>query len=285
MKLALWQSLGIAGDVAANLEALGRIAQRAHAAGAALLLCPECWLGGYNIGETVAQVAEPADGAAARQIAAIARAHDLAIAYGYAERASEGRIFNSVQVIGPTGLPLAHYRKSHLFGAQERASYQPGPGFVTPFQFAGLRIGLLICYDVEYPESVRTLTLMGADLVLVPTALTDEYARVPDVIIPARSLENQIFVAYCNRAGVENGMPFLGRSCVTGPDGHPLAMVENGEALFYADIDPALRSASAVQYPYQTDRRPELYGLVSQPRARSIDRSQGVTAKSRTITT
>jgi 5-aminopentanamidase len=65
MKLALWQSIGIAVDVAANLEALSRIAQQAHAAGAALLLCPECWLGGYNIGETVAQVAEPPDGAAA----------------------------------------------------------------------------------------------------------------------------------------------------------------------------------------------------------------------------
>jgi predicted amidohydrolase len=284
MKLALWQTLGISVNVAANLEALERVAQRAHAAGAALLLCPECWLGGYNIGEAVAQVAEPPDGAAARRIAAIARAHDLAIAYGYAELAGDGRIFNSVQVIGPTGMPLAHYRKTHLFGAQERTSYRQGPGFVTPFQFAGLRIGLLICYDVEYPESVRALTLMGADLVLVPTALTAEYARVPDVIIPARSLENQIFVAYCNRAGVENGMPFLGRSCVTGPDGHPLATAENAETLLYADIDPALRSASAVQYPYQTDRRPELYGLVSQPRASSIDHSQAVTAASRTIT-
>jgi predicted amidohydrolase len=273
MKLALWQSHGIAGDVAANLEALERITQQAHAAGAGLLLCPECWLGGYNIGERVAQVAEPADGAAALRIAAIARGHDLAIAYGYAERADEGRIFNSVQVIGPAGLPLAHYRKTHLFGAQERASYHPGTGFAAPFEFAGLRIGLLICYDVEYPESVRTLALMGADLVLVPTALTEEYARVPDVIIPTRSLENQIFVAYCNRAGLENGMPFLGRSCVTGPDGHFLAAVGNGEALLYADIDPALRSASAVQYPYQSDRRPELYGLLSRPRAPSMDRS------------
>jgi predicted amidohydrolase len=285
MKLALWQTPGIAGDVAANLEALGRIAQRARAAGAALLLCPECWLGGYNIGEAVAKVAEPHDGAAAQRIAAIAQAHDLAIAYGYAERAGQGRIFNSVQVIGPAGLPLAHYRKTHLFGAQERASYQPGPGFVTPFQFAGLRIGLLICYDVEYPESVRSLALLGADLILVPTALTDEYARVPDVIIPARSLENQVFVAYCNRAGVENGMPFLGRSCITGPDGYPLATVENGEALFYADIDPALRSTSAAQYPYQTDRRPELYGLINQSRAESIDLSQGVAPMSRTIAT
>jgi 5-aminopentanamidase len=272
MKLALWQTRGHAADIAANLEALESTAKRSREAGAALLLCPECWLGGYNIGAAVTRVAEPAAGPAAARIAAIARAQQLAIAYGYAERDAEGVIFNSVQVIGPAGLPLAHYRKTHLFGAQERASYQPGAGFAAPFEFAGLRIGLLICYDVEYPGSVRTLALMGADLVLVPTALTEEYARVPDVIVPARSLENQIFVAYCNRAGVENGMPFLGGSCITGPDGHNLATCANGEALLLADIEPAVRSASAVLYPYRTDRRPELYGLVSQSGAASIGR-------------
>ena len=272
MRLALWQTRGHAADIAANLDALEATAGRARAAGAALLLCPECWLGGYNIGAAVARIAEPADGEAAERIATIARTRQLAIAYGYAERDAGGSIFNSVQVIGPAGLPLAHYRKTHLFGEQERASYQPGAGFAAPFEFAGLQIGLLICYDVEYPESVRTLALMGAELVLVPTALTDEYARVPEAIIPARSLENQIFVAYCNRAGVENGMPFLGCSCVTGPDGHNLASCANGEALLFADIEPAVRTASARLYPYRTDRRPELYGLVSRAGAPSIGR-------------
>jgi len=272
MKLALWQTRGHAADVAANLEALESTARRSREAGAALLLCPECWLGGYNIGEEVARIAEPAAGPAAARIGTIARSQRLAIAYGYAERDAGGSIFNSVQVIGPEGLPLAHYRKTHLFGAQERASFQPGAGFVPPFGFAGLRIGLLICYDVEYPESVRTLALLGADLVLVPTALTAEYGRVPDVIIPARSLENQIFVAYCNRAGIERGMAFLGRSCIAGPDGHCPATCQDGEALLFADIERAQCSASAVLYPYRTDRRPELYGLVSQPGGASIGR-------------
>jgi 5-aminopentanamidase len=272
MKLALWQTRGHALDIAANLEALESTAKRSREAGAALLLCPECWLGGYNIGAQVTRVAEAATGPAAARIAGIARAQQLAIAYGYAERDAGGGIFNSVQVIGPEGLPLAHYRKTHLFGPHERASYQPGGAFAAPFEFAGLRIGLLICYDVEYPESVRTLALLGADLVLVPTALTEEYARVPDIIVPARSLENQIFVAYCNRAGIENGMSFLGRSCITGPNGQNLASCANGEALLFAAIEPAVRCASAVQYPYQTDRRPELYGLVSDSGAASIGR-------------
>ena len=90
MKLALWQTQGFPADTAANLAALEQSARAASAAGAALLLCPECWLGGYNIGDAVASLAEAADGESARRIAAIAREQRLAIAYGYAERAPAG---------------------------------------------------------------------------------------------------------------------------------------------------------------------------------------------------
>jgi 5-aminopentanamidase len=270
MKMALWQTRGFAADVDASLAALEQTARQARAGGAALLLCPECWLAGYNIGRQVLQLAQRADGAAAQRIASIARANDLAIVYGYAERDASDTIFNSVQVIGPQGAALAHYRKTHLFGPDERASYRPGPGFVPPFTFAGLSIGLLICYDVEYPESVRSLALMGAELVLVPTALTDEYSQVPDLIVPTRSLESQVFIAYCNRTGRENGMPFLGRSCITGPDGYPLAAAQAADALLFADIEPEVRALTSRVYPYRADRRPELYGLLSRPGCASI---------------
>lgn len=270
MKLALWQTRGHASDVNANLEELEQTARRARAGGAELLLCPECWLAGYHIGEDVGRLAEAADGPAAGRIAKIAQANELAIAYGYGERDASGVIFNSVQVLGPQGKTLAQYRKTHLFGPDERDRYRPGPGFVAPFAFAGLSIGLLICYDVEFPECARSLALRGADLILVPTALTDEYSQVPDVLVPARSIENQVFVAYCNRAGRENGMPFLGRSCVTGPDGVALATAQEDEALLFADIDKAVRAVSARIYPYQKDRRPELYDQLSVSRPASI---------------
>jgi nitrilase len=111
---------------------------------------------------------------------------------------------------------------------------------------------------------VRSLALMGADLILVPTALTDEYSQVPAVLVPARSIENQVFVAYCNRAGRENGMPFLGRSCITGPDGFALAAALEDESLLFANIEKAVCVESSRVYPYRKDRRPELYGLINQ---------------------
>jgi predicted amidohydrolase len=264
MKLALWQTVGFPGDPAANLEALEMTARAAGAAGAALLLCPEAWLCGYNIGGAVAALAEPRDGTSSQTIAGIARRNNIAIAYGYAEReVAGGPIYNAVQVMGSDGNRLAHYRKTHLFGPAERAVYRPGDCFERPFELGGLKIGLLICYDVEYPEAVRSVALLGADVVLVPTALTDEYSSIPDFLVPARAVENQVFIAYCNHAGVENGMRFLGGSRLTDVDGKALAAAGTGEALIVGEISQRRRLDMAPLYPYRTDRRPELYGLLT----------------------
>ena len=264
MKLALWQTAGHPADVAANLAALQSTAQAAATAGAALLLCPECWLCGYNIGAAVASLAETFDGASAQRIADIARRSHIAIAYGYAERdLGSGNVYNSVQVIGADGAALAHYRKTHLFGADERAAYRPGNQFEAPFSFGAFRIGLLICYDVEYPEAVRSLALMGADVILIPTALTDEYAAVTDFLVPARSIESQVYLAYCNHAGVENGMRYLGGSRLTGMDGKALAAAGSGEALIIGEISKHDQDAAAGIYPYRCDRRPELYARLA----------------------
>ena len=261
MKLALWQTAGFPGNVAANLAALQSSAKAAAMAGAALLLCPECWLCGYRVGDAVTALAESPDGESAQRIAGLARQNHIAIAYGYAERdPTSGHVYNAVQVLGRDGAVLSRYRKTHLFGADERAAYRPGDRFEPPFDFGGFKVGLLICYDVEYPEAVRSLALMGAQLILVPTALTDEYAAVPDFIVPARSIENQVYLAYCNHAGVENGMRFLGGSCLTGMDGKALAAAGSGEALIIGEISKATQEAAAKTYSYRADRRPELYG-------------------------
>jgi nitrilase len=251
--------------VAANLAALEDTARAAAAAGAALLLAPECWLCGYNIGAAVTELAEPRDGPSSQQIAACAQRHGIALAYGYAERdRATAQVYNSAHVIGADGSSLSHYRKNHLFGPLERAAFQAGDRFEQPFRFMEFAIGLLICYDVEYPEAVRTLRLMGAELILVPTATTDEYRTVPELIVPARAIENQICLAYCNHAGVENGMRFLGGSCLVGADGAVIASAGVGDALLVAQIDQATLRASGGIYPYIADRRPELYAQLVQ---------------------
>src|SRR3989344_4363753 len=181
MRLALWQTEGHPDDIAANLADLAVQARAAAAAGAELLLCSELWLGGYNLR---AQPAEAADGPSAQRIAQLAREHGIAICYGYAEsHESGGKPYNAAQVISASGEHLSNYRKTHLFGAFERTLFTPGERLEAPFTFGEWSIGLLICFDVEFPENVRKLTLHGAELLLIPTALTPEYRAVPDLIV------------------------------------------------------------------------------------------------------
>ncbi len=256
MRIALWQTTGHLADKAANLAALSRTARAAAAAGAELLLCSECWLGGYNAPQ--AGLAEMVDGPSAAAIAAIARENGLAVVYGFAERDGE-TVYNSAIAIGPDGARLGLYRKLHLFGDFERGEYVPGAAFMPPFSYRGWKIGLLICYDVEFPEAVRHVALAGAELVLIPTALSPEYGCVPGAIVPARAVENQVYVGYCNHAGEEGDLAYLGGSCLAGPDGRVLAAAGAGEALLLADISHETLQEAAKLFPYRRDRRPEIY--------------------------
>jgi predicted amidohydrolase len=97
----------------------------------------------------------------------------------------------------------------------------------------------------------------------VPTALMHPFDAVARILVPARAVENQVFVAYANRSGREGDLHYCGQSCVVGPDGADLARAGRAEQLILADLDPARLSASRLANPYLADRRPELYGPVA----------------------
>jgi len=259
MRTALLQSSGRPGSVAENLKVLDAAAGRAAAAGALLLAAPEMFLTGYAIGDDIGRLAEPADGDSADAIADLAGRHGLAIAYGYPERDGE-TVFNSAQLISAEGIRLANYRKTHLFGCFERDHFTPGDQQVVQAEIDGLRVGLLICYDVEFPENVRAHALAGTDLLVVPTAQMHPFQFVAESMIPVRAFENQMYVAYVNRVGVEGEFEFVGLSTLAGPDGGARARAGRGEELVLGDVDPALLAASREANPYLKDRRPGLYG-------------------------
>ncbi|MEW2528714.1 carbon-nitrogen hydrolase family protein [Streptomyces sp. NPDC047071] len=258
MRTALLQSSGRPGSVAANLKALDEAAARAAAAGARLLVTPEMFLTGYAIGDDVPRLAETADGEAADAVAETAVRHGLAIAYAYPERDGE-RVYNAVQLIGADGTRLANYRKTHLFGCFERDHFTPGEQPVVQAELDGVRIGLMICYDVEFPENVRAHALAGTDLLLVPTAQMHPFQFVAESVVPVRAFENQMYVAYVNRVGHEGEFEFVGLSTLAGPDGVARARAGRGEELVFADADPEFLAASREANPYLRDRRPGLY--------------------------
>ena len=265
MKIALYQGPGVALDVAANIATLGTQAERAAARSARLLIAPEMILSGYNIGPAaIEERAQASDGAAAQAIAELARQHGIAILYGYPERA-DGHIYNAVQLIDADGSRLANYRKTHLFGDIDRDAFSPGTDETVLAELDGWRIGLLICYDVEFPENARRLALAGADFIAVPTAVMPPYDFVASHMVPTRAFENQVFVAYANRCHSENGLEYIGLSCVVGPDGTDLARAARDEELIFADLEPELLAEWRRVNTYFDDRNPALYGSLSEP--------------------
>ena len=243
---------------------LRRAASEAAGLGARLLVLPELFLTGYNIGSDALHAqAEAVDGPAASQAAAIAREAGLALLYGYPERGADGRLYNSALLLGPDGARLANYRKTHLFGEMERQVFTPGD---TPFVLAelgGMRVGILVCYDVEFPEMVRGLALRGAGLVAVPTALMRPYDFVPRMMLPVRAYENQVFMIYANRCGEEDGMAYVGESCIVAPDGSVLARAGARQALLTAELDDASMAQSRAANTYLRDRQEQHYTLAA----------------------
>jgi len=257
MKLALYQGPGVPCRADENRSTMIRVVRQSADAGCDLVVFPELFASGYNIGDAVFGLAEPADGPTAESLAAAARDHGIAVLAGYPERDGES-VYNAAMLIDAHGARIANARKTHLFGGEEKRLFAPGDS-LTVAEVGELRIGILICYDVEFPEAVRALALAGADIVVVPTSLMRPFEQVAERVVPVRAFENQVFLAYANRCGREGNLDYCGASCIIAPDGGELARANHTETLIAADIDPAAYAGSREDNPYLDDRRPGLY--------------------------
>jgi len=224
---------------------------RAAANGVELLVCPELYMSGYNIGDALPECAEPGDGAFARAAAKLAKWHGVAVVYGFPERDS-GVLYNAAICISGEGQTLAIHRKRVLPPGAEAKYFTTGTGD-TLFELGGLKVALIICYEAEFPEAVRNVAQAGADLVVAPTALGAAWPHVAHKVIPTRAFENGIYLAYANHAGEEAGLNYLGASCIVGPDGHDLARAGAGEELIVATISREAVEAARERLPYLRD--------------------------------
>jgi len=261
MRIACWQAVCEPGG-GRYFERLDAVAARAAAAGAELLVTPEMSMGGYPLRAGVlAEVAGPVDGTTGRAVERIARDHGLAVVYGWPETTAAG-LYNAVRLVDRTGAGLARYRKTHLYRPAE-PQFTPGSAGLVQARLGELTIGLLICYDVEFPEMVRAHAVAGTQLLIVPTALMVPWELVARILVPARAFESQLYVAYTNWIGVHEGLRFCGLSTVAAPDGGVVRAERPGEELLIAEIDPKVIAAARATTTYLADRRPELYGPVT----------------------
>ncbi|HEY9370333.1 nitrilase-related carbon-nitrogen hydrolase [Streptomyces sp.] len=256
------------GDLVGNRAAADRAIEAAAAAGVGVLVLPELANSGYVFRDAAhaAELAEPLDGPTVTAWAAAAARHGMVIVGGFCERDEDGAVRNSAVLVDPTGV-RALYRKAHLFGT-EKAVFVPGDTRPPVVETAVGRIGVMVCYDLEFPEWVRDVALRDAELLCAPVNWPlfprPEGERAAEVVrVQADAAVNRMFVAACDRTGTENGVEWTGGSVITDPDGFPLAgpATETGESLLVAAcaLDQARDKRIGEHNHVFADRRPELY--------------------------
>jgi predicted amidohydrolase len=280
-KIAVVQMNCKLADKVANLSAMSARLKEAAAAGARLVVFPECILTGYCF-ESKAEAlphAEPLPGPSVEQMASHCKALGVWAVFGLLERDSD-KMFNACALVGPDGF-VADYRKLHLPCLGVDRFTTPGDRPFAVHDLGGLRIGMNICYDGSFPESARVLMLLGADLIVLPTNWPSGAITTVKYLMQARALENQVYYAACNRIGEERGFRFIGRSRIIDVNGDLLVSTADDQpTILYADIDPArARNKHIVKIPERyeldrtADRRPEFYGPLCMPVDKNAKRS------------
>lgn len=252
MKAGILQSPGTLGGPEVRLSALEQALQSAPDLD--LLLCPELFQCGYNAGAEIAARAEALNGPFAAAVAGLAREFGCAIAYGFSESAAKGVPFNSAACFGTDGALLGHRRKSVLPPGPETELFQPGAGGPCLFRLGGLSVAIVICYEIEFPESARSAAMAGADVLLVPTAISTNWPIVPEKLVPTRAFENGLWLLYANHAGEENGLKYAGSSCIVAPFGEIAARAGRDPELIRAIIDPGQVAVARKRLPFLVDR-------------------------------
>jgi 5-aminopentanamidase len=255
------QDTFVVGNPEANLEGVVSLTERLsdQFSGPAILLLPELFPSGYDPAIAAADFAEEQDGLTFLTMSKLALKHRIHIAYGYAEDGGAGRRYNSLMLLGPDGKALAHYRKIHLTQG-EKSLFTGGTEIVVAETALG-RIGLMICWDLAFPEIARNLTLRGAELLIVPTAWDRPHAGLYRKFASVRALENTVFLATSNHLGRISGVDYFGESLLYGPTGNLLAKTEDAcPDIARAIINPdVIRIAREGYYTMLADRRGAVY--------------------------
>ncbi len=258
MKIALWQTAPLH-DIDGAIAALETAAAQAKSHGAEIILTPEMVIGGYNVGADRCRDLAAFEDDITRRLVTIARTYGIAIVAGLALGGGD-KPYNGAIAIDAAGNVVQRYHKTHLFGDVDQAQFAQGSALSPVFEMSGWRIGLAICYDIEFPEVARHLALAGADLILVPTANMIPYDTVATRLVPARAEENATYVAYANYVGQEGAFTYGGLSCVCGPDGNDLARgTSDTPDILIATLSHIQIATQRDAQRHLVDRRPELY--------------------------
>lgn len=257
------------GDLAYNRTLTERAIRQAALQGAQVVVLPELVQSGYLFADRfeALSLAETTEGPIVQLWQVLARELNLVIVGGFCERLPGDELANSAAMIDANGL-RAVYRKAHLWDA-EKDIFTAGDAPPPVVETVHGRLGMLICYDLEFPEWVRLPALAGADLLCAPVNWPDgprpQTERPAEVLrVQANASVNRMFIAACDRYGHERGVGWVQGSVIVDADGYPLAgpAEQGGEQMLLATLNlaEARNKRISARNDLHLDRRPQLYG-------------------------
>lgn len=248
----------INGNVDANLDTAFTLLEGLAGTGTDLAVLPEMFSSGFEnecIGLHALRTPEVLE-----RMRNFAVEHSMALAGSLPEAAEDGRVFNTLYFIDRDGQVKGAYRKLHLFRlTMEHESFTPGDKIVAADTSFG-KVGLMVCYDLRFPELARRLFLDGVRLFIVSAQWPSSRVMHWQALIRARAIENQSYMICCNRTGADADLEFPGCSTIVGPLGEVLAKAGTDPCGITADVDIAAAEQAAELIPIKSDRRKDIYG-------------------------
>jgi predicted amidohydrolase len=263
IKIALAQISSKRENKKENLQKIEEFTIKAKEQEADLVIFPELSLTGYVLHDQIYELTETIPGPSTKRIENLAKKTGMHIIFGMPELSekTEATIFNTAVFVGPTGF-IGKFRKMYLpthSVFEEKRYFRPGYQ-TAAFNTAIGNIGLLICYDIFFPEVCRLTRLKGAELIVCISASPAVRRGYFELLTAARALENTAFLAYVNLVGVEDGLQFWGGSRVVSPTGDPLAKAKyDEEDIVICEVDYSDIRAAETFIPTLRDLRPELF--------------------------
>jgi predicted amidohydrolase len=262
-KVALAQISCKQGDKAENIRKIESRVTKAKQQGADLVIFPELSLTGYTMRDQIYELAETIPGHSTTVLEKIAKKTGAYIVFGMPELSekTQATVYNAAVLVGPDGF-VGKYRKMYLpthSVFEEKRYFRPGYQTAV-FETELGKIGLIICYDIFFPEVSRLTRLKGAQLIVCISASPATRRTFFETLTTARAIENTAFLAYVNLVGIEDGLQFWGGSRLVAPNGKTLVQAKHDEEdlvigeINYADIRP-----TETFVPILKDLRPELF--------------------------
>lgn len=242
-----------------NFAKAERMIREAMAEQPDVLVLPETWNTGFFPKEDLAALSDRDGQRVKAEIGALAKAYHVNIVAGSVSNLRDGKVYNTAMVFDRNGCCIASYDKTHLFTPMGEDHYFTPGDHLCRFTLDGAQCGIIICYDVRFPELTRSLTVPGLDVLFVVSQWPLVRAFHLRTLITARAIENQMFVVCCNSCGTAGETVYGGNSAVIDPWGELLASAGEGEQRLSAHCEFEKLTQIRNTIPVFRDRRPALY--------------------------